>query len=97
MADPVIVAIPKPGYQTTEFWLHILAGLAVCLLTKFDPVSAGLPSWAQAAYAFVAPIVLGWLAKSYGDGRATVKAAGVAASATVTDQASAVAALKGSP
>ncbi len=91
----VVVPAPKPGYATTEFWLHILAGMAVTLLTAFNPVSAGLPSWAQAAYAFVAPLVLGYLAKSYGDSRATVKAAGVAAAATVTDLSSAAAALTG--
>ncbi len=92
---PPPVPVTKPGFQTSEFWLHILAGLAVCLLTKFNPVSAGLPSWAQAAYAFVAPLVLGFLAKSYGDSRAEVKMAGVAASAAVTDQATAAASLRG--
>lgn len=63
----------KPGWKTSEFWLHIGAALAICALSVFDPSKAGLPPLVQGAYGLIAPLALAWLAKNYGDSRAEVK------------------------
>lgn len=72
----------KPGWQTTEFWLHlgIQAALAKAFFTVLGALSialpqAGLPLLVTGAVAVAIPIVQGWLVKAYGDNRTDTKTA----------------------
>lgn len=82
MADaPAAPAPVKPGFLTSEFWLHLAAALAIALLTygQNHAAEAGLPPLAVGLFNMVAPLALAWLAKNYGDSRADVKQAALAA------------------
>jgi hypothetical protein len=74
MADATVV---KPGWKTSEFWLHALAGLGLAVLGLAEQLlpQAGANPIVQGVGAVVIPLVLGWLAKAYGDGRVAVKSA----------------------
>jgi hypothetical protein len=67
--------LTKPGWQTSEFWLHLLVGVAIVGLTEFGKIAdvAGLPPWVSGAYHLISPIALAWLAKSYQAHRSEVK------------------------
>lgn len=77
------------GGVTSELWFHVAAGVAIAVLTALQAHSDLLPPLAKAAVEMVAPLAIAWLAKSYGDSRATVKAAaltaGASAAAAVTN------------
>ena len=72
----------KDGTKTTEFWLTALTGLFVATMALL--VAYGVITSEQADVwlnllmvlaAIVTPIIVGWLAKSYGDDRTELKVA----------------------
>jgi hypothetical protein len=67
----------KPGWKTTEFYLHLLCGIAISALTAVQTAApaAGLPPLALAGLQFACPFALAWLAKSYAAGRTAEKIA----------------------
>lgn len=69
--EPVIVTIPKPGYQTTEFWMK----LAAILLTALFASGVIPTSGTAAMVAAIAATMLGAL--GYTVSRSLVKMAGV--------------------
>lgn len=81
MADAPVAPAVKPGYMSSELWLHVGAAVAICVLTWFQNHGSelGLPPLAVAVGNMVAPLALAWLAKNYGDSRADVKQAALAA------------------
>lgn len=81
----------KPGWKTSEFWLHALAAVAVSGITYLEAHASGLPPVAQGIVPMVGPLAIAWIAKNYGDSRADVKNAAMAAAqaASASPQAAA--------
>lgn len=78
MAD-VPAPVVKPGWQTSEFWLHVAAAAAIGILTEVQSRSSALPPLAQGIVGMLAPLAIAWIAKNYGDQRTDVKQAALAA------------------
>jgi uncharacterized membrane protein len=87
----------KPGYKTSEFWIHIVLGMLVAGLTAFMAATDSLPAIPKAIILALGPLVLAYLTKAYNDGRVELKVAAAASAASVAavkTQADAVAVLK---
>lgn len=94
---PALAAPPplKPGWQTSEFYLHLAAMAAIAVLTYLTGhvATLGLPPYVTAIVLAVGPAAIAWLQREYADNRTELKAAQIAAAAQIPDPASAAAKL----
>lgn len=67
----------KPGWKTSEFWIHVVIGMLIAGLTAVEGMSESFPPIAKMILAAVVPLALAWLNKIYNDGRVAVKTAAI--------------------
>lgn len=69
----------KPGYQTSEFWLHLAVQLGIAVLAYMTAHSAALPPAVAAVVVAVGPLAMAWLQSQYSDDRTSLKSAALQA------------------